>query len=96
MVRGEIRTIIKSIRYYFAFSQERRKLFNGITSTEIICDGGFVKGSLRSILLAMLHAICVMHSYEYSGAPFRRRLVLNAIRIVTLFCVLFAFRGIDS
>ena len=26
MVRGEIRTMIKSIRYYFAFSQKPRKL----------------------------------------------------------------------
>ena len=36
----------KSIRYYFAFSQERRKLLFGIKSTKIICDRWLV--SLRA------------------------------------------------
>ena len=55
-VRGEIRTN-ESIRYYFALSQEPRKLVWN-NKHEIISDGGIRIGYSRNTLLyAMLHAI---------------------------------------
>ena len=75
----DIWTYIFCIRYYFAFSQEPRKLYwNKKHENNMWRVAPYMVRP--ELLFSNAHAQGVVHSYGSSGVPFRGRPVLNAIR----------------